>query len=441
MTGATRRSAAFAGLMVLGAGAIAGAVWVTIARAGAPGEGPPAKDAAATAAIDPMTERGQALLERAHVGRRHTPSPLIIPDQSIPLRFAHDVHLGIKLVCSDCHASVRQSLRASDVNLPTEAQCLDCHDIEDPKASPPASCATCHPGFVPEWLPGADRSDTAQVVAHPPAVRLPPPNIKFNHKIHLDRGTSCATCHGDMGRVALATRDNALPLMGTCLGCHDGKQASSECKTCHLTVPDGRIDTRLLGQLLEPAGWYFDDAHGPGWIEGHRVAAAVGEAHCANCHTSKDCIDCHSGVSKPLAVHPNNWIIQHPIAARKNVPDCQSCHRTQTFCVDCHQATRVVVEQPNRPPEQVSFHGDLARWVGTKGARSAGHHSFEAQRNIRACASCHTEASCMRCHAVTGLSVNPHPPGFVGSGACARMAAKNPRACVKCHEGLPPCGR
>ena len=242
-----------------------------------------------------------------------------------------------------------------------------------------------------------------------------------------------------MSNVALATRENALPVMGTCLSCHDGKQASSECKTCHLTVPDGRIDTKLLGQMLEPAGWYFDDAHGPGWLEDHRVAASLGDGYCANCHTQKECVDCHNGVTKPLKVHPNNWILQHPIAARKNVPDCQSCHRSQTFCVDCHQATKVVVEQPNRPPEQVSFHGDLDRWVGVKGERTAGHHSFEAQRNIRACASCHTEESCMKCHAVTGLNVNPHPPGFVGSGACSRMASKNPRACIKCHESIPAC--
>ncbi|TNF30154.1 MAG: cytochrome C [Deltaproteobacteria bacterium] len=403
-----------------------------LARAGEP---PPLKVDEATTKVDlgdPMTEDGQARRRALSFGRQHTASPLVIPDQEIPLRFSHEAHLaGGKMQCVDCHRAALGSVRAKDVNLPRESVCLDCHDIEAPDAKPQARCETCHPGYVPRWRPGKSQTRTSHVENHPPAVRLPEPHLKFNHKIHVERGITCARCHGDMSKHQLATRENALPVMGTCLACHDGKQAPDACTTCHVAAPDGRVQTDLPGGKLAPAGWYHQDAHDDDWLRTHRFAASVGDGHCAACHTENECMDCHNGVRKPLKVHPNNWALMHPVAARKNVPDCASCHRSQTFCADCHQLAQVSPDAPNRPPDAVRFHPD--GWVDAQGRRGANHHAFEAQRNIRSCASCHTEDTCMECHSVKTLGVNPHPPGFVGSGACERMAAKNARVCTRCH--------
>ena len=409
-----------------------GSAWVG-ARAGEP---PPLKVDEATTKVnlgDPMTADGQARRRALSFGRQHTPSPLIIPDQEIPLRFSHRVHLvKAKMKCSNCHRAVLQSVRSQDVNLPKESVCFDCHDIESPEDSPKAACETCHPGYVPVWRDGADKTSTRQVTVHPPAVRFPAPRVKFNHKIHLDRGVGCERCHGDMTQHDLATRENALPVMGTCLGCHDGKQAPSACTTCHEAAPDGRVQTDLAGGRLAPAGWYHEDAHDDDWLGTHRLAASLSDGYCAACHTQNECADCHNGVKKPLKVHPNNWILTHPVAARKDTPDCSSCHRSQTFCVDCHQLAKVSPEAPNQPPATVRFHPD--GWVEGMGQRGVNHHSFEAQRNIRSCASCHTEQTCMQCHSTLTLGVNPHPPGFVGSGACDRMLSKNARVCLKCHQ-------
>jgi len=408
-----------------------------LARAGDP---PPLKVDEATTKVnlgDPMTEDGQARRRAMSFGRQHTPSPLIIPDQSIPLRFSHAVHLEkAEMKCVDCHRSAMGSVRSRDVNLPKESVCLNCHDIEFPDDTPKAHCETCHPGYEPQWQEGKDRIRTSHVKNHPPAVRFPEPHLKFNHKVHVERGIGCERCHGDMSRHDLATRENALPVMGTCLECHDDKQAPGACTTCHIAAPDGRIQTALPGGSLEPAGWYHRDAHDEDWLRTHRFAASLTDSYCASCHTQKDCVDCHNGVRKPLKVHPNNWILTHTMAARKNVPDCSSCHRSQTFCVDCHQLAKVSPDAPNRPPETLRFHPE--GWVDAQGRRGENHHAFEAQRNIRSCAACHTEDSCMQCHsAKTNLrrpGVSPHPPGFVGSGACDRMLAKNSRVCLKCHE-------
>lgn len=425
-----RGLARVAALAVVGAAVIAGSTWIAV-RADAPEDDAAAAEKRAIAeALDPMTQAGQDALRRAHFGRQHTPSPIIIPRQTIPLRFSHQLHLGM-MDCVDCHDSVLSSLRARDVNLPPEATCLTCHDISTPDGDPPAACSTCHPGYTPEWLPDADRTETSQVLAHPPAVVFPEPHLKFNHKIHLDRGVDCVACHGDMSALDLATADNALPVMGTCIGCHDGKDAPDACSTCHLTEPDGRLRTTFAQGKLEPAGWYHQDAHDDDWITSHRLAASIGDGYCASCHTEKECVDCHNGVSKPLSVHPNNWVLTHASAARKNTPDCASCHRSQTFCVDCHQITQVAYEEPRQAPSTLRFHPE--GWVDAAGRRSSNHHAFEAQRNIRACASCHTEDTCTQCHSTLTLGINPHPPGFVASGACDRMRSKNARACVKCH--------
>jgi hypothetical protein len=67
---------------------------------------------------------------------------------------------------------------------------------------------------------------------------------------------------------------------------------------------------------------------------------------------------------------------------------------------------------------------------------SPSSHSFQARRNIRACASCHREESCLECHS-TDMSrtanVNPHGIGFADSMRCQALSARNRRACLKCH--------
>ena len=431
---AARRGTAPAAALLAGLVALAvGSAWV-VARAGEP---PPTPDEALSKVDrgDPMTADGQARLRALHFGRQHTASPLVVPDQTIPLRFSHKVHLQREMKCTTCHRKVLDSVRSRDVSLPRESVCLDCHDIEAPELSPKAACETCHPGYQPVWQPGADKTSTRQVMVQPPAVDFPEPHVKFNHKLHINlpgRGGQCETCHADVRSLDLATRENALPTMGTCLACHDGKRAPNACTTCHEALPDGRVATSLPGGKLAPVGWYHEDAHDDDWLRTHRVAASLGDGYCASCHTQKECLDCHNGVKKPMKVHPNNWALTHPIAARKDNPDCSSCHKSQTFCVDCHQLTQVASEAPNQPPAKLRFHPD--GWVDPVGQRGPNHHSFEAQRNIRACASCHTEETCLRCHSTFTLNVNPHPPGFVGSGACERMRNKNARVCAKCHS-------
>src|SRR5262249_14996595 len=103
----------------------------------------------------------------------------IYPAQNIPLRFDHGVHLSGGADCTTCHDAARKSTRASDRNLPKHPECEQCHDIQaaarGKKVDPPATCGYCHPGFDPS------------VRKEPAPVDFPTPNLKFNHKVHVDK--------------------------------------------------------------------------------------------------------------------------------------------------------------------------------------------------------------------------------------------------------------
>jgi hypothetical protein len=125
---------------------------------------------------------------------------------------------------------------------------------------------------------------------------------------------------------------------------------------------------------------------------------------------------------------------------------CQSCHRLQTFCLNCHLRSGVatVVTPPEtaggattvraklRVPHPLTADG----WLNP-GSRN--FHGFHAQRNIRACVSCHQEQYCLSCHAsgfgTGGPSIggNPHGPNPERlRGSAAR--SNNARVCLKCHS-------
>ena len=393
--------------------------------------------------------------------RPFTPSPVLFPDQQLPLRFFHDKHLAEEMECSDCHEAAAESVRASDVLVPIglegEETCTMCHDLEEgAEADPPAACATCHTNsYEPTFPKGVESYASDQALSKPAATIIPLPRIKMNYKIHIDKGIPCSTCHGDMTDIQVATRDNSLPVMGKCMECHDGQQASSECRTCHMTRPDGRLVTTFGTEVLKPSGHYRMDAHDDNYLKTHALTARGDEAYCSQCHEESYCLQCHNGVARPLKIHPNNWILIHPISARRDDPTCSSCHRAQSFCVDCHQRSGVANSDTfgSNPAglgynktKYGGFHPE--GWVGTgtkNMAKGPNHHAFHAKRNIRACASCHVERTCANCHApstntglYSGAGISPHGPGFANSRKCQALLRTNQRVCTKCHAKSDP---
>jgi hypothetical protein len=414
----------------------------------------------ATASASPATTQAAPVAPVVPSG----PSPLIYPSELLPIRFDHAAHARLGATCDGCHSTAAGSMLAADNLIPGEAACRGCHAID--RAQPTktvatgkgaARCDACHvDGGGNGWMP-------VNAVSQPPRVVLTRPNLKFNHRLHATRGIGCELCHGNASAEGMVTRVD-LPMMASCLGCHNGKeagkQATSRCSACHLTEPDGRLQVALATPatiaaggtgLLQPSGSLRGfDAHGPTFRRDH-AQAGRDESYCLSCHRRNECVDCHGGVVKPPDIHPADYVTLHVPDARRNVPDCSSCHRLQTFCIGCHQRTGVASDPtgglPGVKPQNPFGTGTGVKQFHPPGwARDAAglpiatprpqSHSVQAKRNIRTCVSCHREESCLACHSsdpTRGPSFSPHGPNFGATARCRFLAARNQRACLKCH--------
>jgi len=391
--------------------------------------------AAAALAAPPGPARGQGAPASATAGQPR--SPAVYPEQRIALRFSHAQHLKLEGVrCTQCHAGVTRSDASSDRLVPQQARCETCHRVDraqaGEKTDPRSDCAACHPGF--DWT----------VHRAPEGSTFPRPNVVFSHARHLARlgggdasatDAACERCHGPMGEVELATRAQ-LPRMATCLECHDGRAASQRCALCHLAAPAGKgaaLQTAFASGTLRPGPENpFGLDHGPRFERAHRELALQQRERCAACHAERDCLRCHDGTTKPQSIHPNDYVSIHAVPARQDEPRCASCHRRQTFCVSCHERVGIGANSdPSLLDPSVSGLGRFhpPGWSSSSGGPQ--HHGVQAARNIGTCASCHREEQCTQCHATTTLNLNPHPPGF--ASRCRDLAARNARACAKCH--------
>lgn len=407
------------------------------ASAAASSAAPAAQGNAHTRGIAPIAGDGAVPNDWLPPGSKASPIPSdeIFPPQQITIRFNHKKHVQEeKQDCKVCHAGAYTSLDANDAMLPKPAVCDGCHDVDhsDLKnvtagTDPNGQCTFCHLG------------ESAGAGGKVAAFVMPRPNLIFPHKKHLDRNVKCGQCHGKIEEVELATRD-FLPRMAGCFTCHQMSgaaqgDAKGACETCHLVEGNGKLSVSFGAGMLKPPAWLHNAGHTADFIERHKTVAADDSAFCGSCHTNTFCTDCHDGRVRNRKVHPNDWLSMHPQAARQDNPRCTSCHAEQTFCADCHRRVGVARDgaSGNRP-EGRRFHPPASTW--TVGPRSAAHHSWEAERNLNACVSCHTERDCATCHATKGVSggqgVNPHPAGF--ASGCASAFQRNPRPCLVCHQ-------
>lgn len=350
-------------------------------------------------------------------------SPVVYPEQRLPLAFSHAKHLARGSTCATCHPAATSSRSAVDNLIPTEAACRACHPIDRADVTktvagaPPAACIACHPAFVP-----------GQPVER---VYLTPTPLKFDHAAHAKQ--PCQSCHGDMTKVDLAT-DRQLPTMSSCLACHNRGVEERHCADCHLTKLGGLVETQFAHGNLVPQTTGLGDGHGPGFAKDHAQEARQVGATCTACHDRSECVACHQGVTKPMEFHPGNYIATHGVEARRGTPDCSACHRAQSFCVGCHERTGLGTRGESafdKTQPGGAFHP--AGWATAGGGEN--RHAAEARRNISSCASCHREEDCLTCHSAQpgALGASPHPKGWRGSARCKALDSRNRRVCLRCH--------
>ncbi|MEW5707269.1 MAG: cytochrome c3 family protein [Actinomycetota bacterium] len=214
--------------------------------------------------------------------------------------------------------------------------------------------------------------------------------VRMRHTDVLEKGLLCTDCHNSVAHgKALAV--NNVPTMDKCLACHNNKQASASCDTCH-TSKAKPTTRKIESEIIK--------------ID---VAAMK---NCRSCYPQTQdsiCIKCH-GLEMP---HPDDWVgdaKKHALPGFTNKRLCKKCHifkdglspiphaiegsypSYQIFCDECH----------NYP----SVHGSTERWLKYHGMAASGG-SFPPNKlcgkchpaeNERKCFSCHQGGLCTYCH-------------------------------------------
>ena len=141
---------------------------------------------------------------------------------------------------------------------------------------------------------------------------------------------------------------------------------------------------------------------------------------------------------RPPAQHPPERLPQH--ARRRGAHGAAEVHelppRAELLPRLPPAGRRRAVEPPRRQGQRAL--PPAARASGAIRRASPGTTRFEAERNLNACVSCHTERDCVACHGALGVGggFDPHKGGFLGG--CARQFRRNPRPCYVCHEPTDP---
>lgn len=144
-----------------------------------------------------------ATLALAGVGYYFTPKYTRVGYQPIqPVPFSHKVHveqLGVD--CRYCHNGVDKSWFS---NIPAASTCMNCHSQllkEDPRLQLVRD--SYQSGQTIPWV----------------QIHKVPDYVYFNHSVHVNRGISCVSCHGQVNQMEEVY--HAKPLsMGFCLDCH-----------------------------------------------------------------------------------------------------------------------------------------------------------------------------------------------------------------------------
>jgi hypothetical protein len=138
------------------------------------------------------------------------------PEPVQPLAFPHNVHMEKGLTCEICHTAVAQGPQAG---IPSVKFCMACHAViaaDRPEVQKAAG-----------YLARGEEIPWQRVYGYSSSA-----HVRFNHAPHIRAGVECSSCHGDVAQQTVAERAVDLT-MGYCLDCHQQRQASLDCLTCH----------------------------------------------------------------------------------------------------------------------------------------------------------------------------------------------------------------
>jgi hypothetical protein len=139
---------------------------------------------------------------------------LIASAQTQPIPYSHKTHIGLGLKCNQCHKNPDPG---EIMGFPASLFCMSCHSS------------------VKKDSPHIARLAAAAKENKPlPWVRVYkiPSYVFFSHRIHVETGATCQTCHGPVAERDVITKEVDIS-MGACMDCHRKNKASNDCKFCH----------------------------------------------------------------------------------------------------------------------------------------------------------------------------------------------------------------
>jgi nitrate/TMAO reductase-like tetraheme cytochrome c subunit len=309
-----------------------------------------------------------------------------------------NTYLSRSEACLNCHEKQRYA-GALDESVHKGVACIKCHAVRGPMGFARQNLDYARWIVVygtqkrvpqPAAAPIDQRACTA---CHPdvPRKTLTANGIRVRHSDILEAGFACIDCHSGSAHTVKRAR---TPRMDTCVVCHDGKQASAECSTCHVR----------------------DVAYTPAVQRGFsKLKIAGAPDSCYQCHDEKPCLRCH-GVRMP---HPAGWspnqdsprAAGHARDGFANRRVCWRCHfgsgsalaPADDACAPCHATLTG------------GFHGGEA-WVREHGLEATGQRSGP----YAACFSCHDQGLCDMCHPSSyraRYDPNPAAPASPGYSA------------------------
>ncbi len=237
------------------------------------------------------------------------------------ISFIHRTHIEERdMECIDCHEGAEDT---DTPGMPNEEFCLDCHQTLDKelkgKDSPAnEKCLYCHNPDTGIPL------DEQKVVLGPGSSE----DLVSAHGKHYEADVECNACHGDIAADdhKFLPRQKYMPVGQDCIACHEERELSTDCATCH----------RTYNNETPPQN------HNANWLAHHGLESYLVEEgkhgrDCSTCHAQTECMECHT--QDAPRDHTNFWRQRgHGIESSMNRERCLVCH-TQDSCVRCHDET------------------------------------------------------------------------------------------------------
>ena len=98
--------------------------------------------------------------------------------------------------------------------MPAAQTCMNCHNPQKANVK----------GTSPLLAPIRNSFDTGKPVEWKRVHKLPE-YAYFNHAVHVNKGVSCVSCHGQVNEMKVVTHAKLLT-MGWCLKCHNEPDAA-----------------------------------------------------------------------------------------------------------------------------------------------------------------------------------------------------------------------